>query len=1144
MSNPIEPSRTAAVPHGQHSSAASGTDETAPATLRAGDSAVPHFGPPAGAGEVGTLGPYRVLKELGKGGMGAVYLALDTRLDRKLAFKVMLPEFAADTNAKERFLREARAAAKISHDNVVTVFEADERDGVPYIAMQYLQGYPLDEYLKTKGAPALPHVLRIARETALGLAAAHALGLVHRDIKPANLWLEAPNGRVKVLDFGLAKPIGSDADLTKSGAVVGTPAYMSPEQARGQKVDSRTDLFSLGAVLYRLCTGKTPFDGPNVMAVLMALGTEDPTPVRELNPNVPEALAALIHQLLAKKADDRPQTATEVAKRLRTILEQLAAPTAAESSVPMATAADLSTSMPVVVHALPMQPPIVVPMQITAQPESAFANLGADDATHIEPTFDDEGKPKPKSAPKKAGGKGLLIAAGVAVLIAAGALAAVVALKGKTNEPEAKAPDAPAPGDKGKPGPKVTPQPKETAGTLPPLAPWTPPKPVPVGAGLMDKLDPKEIPPEERFDWQPKELVAVIGSHARKHWNSTALVVVSPDDKWAVTTNRHGQQIWVWNLATHALHAVVPLPAPDVGCQAVAFSPDSRTLYLTFNKGLVLYPFLAAKPGYEVWPGWEKADGLFPPAEDNSRFPHFSPDGRTIVLSAADGALQVWDNSAPKPRLVKRVEKPGIFLGFSADRMAVVYVRQEAAGLPWQITAAPLTKDGEPKVLMTTPPENGPIWNGSGPAMALTADGTTLAVLDKGGELFTGTLYDLTATPPKEKGRFTTLTPAGPIQFSPDGKTLARRYVAIELFDATQAPPKAKGRIPTVYLGSHAFTADGKTAVTGEHPSGAVRFWDLSGAEPTELAPIPAGVALSNEGSPHWAPVLAPGKALLGVQRTDNSGQFWDLTGTKPKPWPNEDALVGGRTDGYTCPIPALSPDGLWCVAHRGERYMVQKWTPTGFEEVSAVPRLNRALFDGGKGLVPEGDGGTIALWDIREPLEKAKPLPGVPRKGENANLGAAAISGDRLLAVRSIFSVALDLWNIQGEKPALAATLAADGYYGGLAFSPDGRYLAVCAHGLHVYDLSGKVPKRTPDFPTRTTTLMAVAFTPDAKRVAVASDVGHLEVFDVATQARLWEAKLPGSACWLAFAEDGRHLLTHNANGTIYVLRLPDLGK
>jgi serine/threonine protein kinase len=270
MPDPIDPALTVHKSPSPNSSAPAHPDETSGAANRSNSSGVV-FGPSAAAGEVGTLGPYRVLKELGKGGMGAVYLAIDTRLDRKLALKVMLPEFAANRDAKERFLREAKAAAQVTHDNVVTVYEADERDGVPYITMQLLQGYPLDEFLTKKGTPSLRHVIRIARETALGLAAAHKHGLVHRDIKPANLWLEAPNGRVKVLDFGLAKPIGTDTELTRSGAVVGTPAFMSPEQGRGLKVDHRTDLFSLGAVLYRLCTGRTPFEGPNVLAVLMAL---------------------------------------------------------------------------------------------------------------------------------------------------------------------------------------------------------------------------------------------------------------------------------------------------------------------------------------------------------------------------------------------------------------------------------------------------------------------------------------------------------------------------------------------------------------------------------------------------------------------------------------------------------------------------------------------------------------------------------------------------------------------------------------------------------------------------------------------------------------------------------------------------------
>jgi len=327
----------------------SGADETVKPSeteKEAEGFATPGFGPPAQQGEVGTLGPYRIVKELGRGGMGAVYAAVDMRLDRRLALKVMLPRYAADLDAKERFLREARAAAKVSHDNVVTIYEADEREGVAYIAMQFLQGYPLDEYLKKKGNPSLPQVVRIAREAAAGLAAAHHIGLVHRDVKPGNLWLEAPNGRVKVLDFGLAKPLDADVELTKSGAIVGTPAYMAPEQARGLKVDHRADLFSLGVMLYRLCTGRLPFQGPSTMAVLMALGTEEPAQVEALNPNVPGALAELIHQLLAKKPEQRLASATEVVKRLRGIGEQMGRATAPDLENRPATSVPAAVSVP------------------------------------------------------------------------------------------------------------------------------------------------------------------------------------------------------------------------------------------------------------------------------------------------------------------------------------------------------------------------------------------------------------------------------------------------------------------------------------------------------------------------------------------------------------------------------------------------------------------------------------------------------------------------------------------------------------------------------------------------------------------------------------------------------------------------------
>jgi predicted Ser/Thr protein kinase len=274
----------------------------------------PTFRPPVRPGDLGRLGRYRVLKQLGKGGMGWVYLGFDEVLQRKLAIKVLAPRFAANAVARERFLREARTAASVSSPHVVAILDVDEDVGNPFIAMEYLQGLPLDRYLATHPRLNVRQVLRIGQEVARGLAAAHAAGLVHRDIKPANLWLEAPKGRVKILDFGLAKEAvrQGGADVTQDGQLVGTPAFMSPEQARGEPVDARTDLFCLGIVLYRLCTGEQPFVGPNAMAVVLSVGIDEPTPVRQLNPDVPESLAGLIYQLLRKKPAERPRSATDV----------------------------------------------------------------------------------------------------------------------------------------------------------------------------------------------------------------------------------------------------------------------------------------------------------------------------------------------------------------------------------------------------------------------------------------------------------------------------------------------------------------------------------------------------------------------------------------------------------------------------------------------------------------------------------------------------------------------------------------------------------------------------------------------------------------------------------------------------------------
>src|SRR5262249_44283445 len=204
-----------------------------------------------------------------------------------------------------------------SHDNVVTIFQVGEERGLTYLAMQLLEGETLESRLKRDRALPVNDVVRIAREIAAGLAAAHAKGLIHRDIKPANVWLEALDGRVKVLDFGLARAAEGDAALTHAGMIMGTPAYMSPEQSRGEPLDARSDLFSLGCIMYQMATGERPFDGPNAVSVLRKLELHHPTQVQVKKPQVPAGLSSLIMRLIAKDARQRPATAKAVVDELQ-----------------------------------------------------------------------------------------------------------------------------------------------------------------------------------------------------------------------------------------------------------------------------------------------------------------------------------------------------------------------------------------------------------------------------------------------------------------------------------------------------------------------------------------------------------------------------------------------------------------------------------------------------------------------------------------------------------------------------------------------------------------------------------------------------------------------------------------------------------
>jgi Tol biopolymer transport system component len=282
-------------------------------------------------GYLGKLGPYDVLRLIGRGGMGIVFLARDRALDRLVAIKLLTPGMAATGAARRRFAREAKAAAAVVHEHVVTIHAVDTLpQGVPYLVMQYIAGKSVQNLIDRGKAPELAEILRIGSQAASALAAAHAQGLIHRDIKPANILLENGVERVKITDFGLARAV-DDATMTQSGVVAGTPQYMSPEQAGGERIDHRTDLFSLGSVLYALCTGQAPFRGGSSMATLKRVCEQTPTPIQALNPAIPSWMVKIIDRLHAKDPADRYDSAADVADLLRRCLAHVQQP----ASVPL-----------------------------------------------------------------------------------------------------------------------------------------------------------------------------------------------------------------------------------------------------------------------------------------------------------------------------------------------------------------------------------------------------------------------------------------------------------------------------------------------------------------------------------------------------------------------------------------------------------------------------------------------------------------------------------------------------------------------------------------------------------------------------------------------------------------------------------------
>ncbi len=616
-------------PKGREHTEPSGTSPARPARdpERCPEGSFPFLAPAQAPDEMGRLGPYRVLKVLGSGGMGVVFLAQDVHLQRHVALKALLPTLASGPKARERFLREARAMAALKHDHVVTIYEVGADRGVPYLAMEFLEGETLETRLGRQGRLPAAEVLRIGREIALGLAAAHERGLIHRDVKPANVWLECrgqaagvrdeaafaawgsagagppsplPPARVKILDFGLARSTGGETHLTREGVILGTPAYMAPEQAGGPAVDGRCDLFSLGCVLYRMATGELPFRGTDVLSTLLAVATHQPLPPGEWNPGLPRALSDLVMRLLAKSPRERPASAREVAEALAAI-ERAPGPTG----------------------------PMTVPV----------AEVVLSRAKH-------KPRSRSRSGRRRVNHPGLWLGAvGMAAVGLVLLLAGVWLLRSRAREPvlareslrgQGEAvPPAPVPGEKdglrpeaaqAPPIPDAPAGPAEVAPPLPPPGPW-------------------------KRDADPQVLKPLVGT--------PLCVAVSPDGSRVAVGGSHSLVLMDRDTGTvlKIMHEGKNGALID---SRVVFAPDGQALFGSDNNMFRLYSA-----------GTGRSNHTFNFCKTRVRQLVYSPSGRFLLMAADDPRVVLWDVENKK---LIHLENPGqeaLGLGFGPGEKTV-----------------------------------------------------------------------------------------------------------------------------------------------------------------------------------------------------------------------------------------------------------------------------------------------------------------------------------------------------------------------------------------------------------------------------------------------------------------------------------------